>query len=164
MVNFYPGYVSEAVKHWDADRAAEQARFNSPPYGGLYIGQPERAKAALASWEKDHPRPIATLAQVADHIDHIRKVAGIDHVGIGSDFDGIPVVPQGLEAVDRYPALLAELMRRGWTDSDVAKVAGSNVLRALAVAEQVATRLRATQTPAESVFTDGPDLASGPAK
>jgi membrane dipeptidase len=156
MVNFYPGYVSEAVKRWDADRAAEQARFNSPPYGGLYIGQPERAKAALASWEKDHPRPTATLAQVADHIDHIRNVAGVDHVGIGSDFDGIPDAPQGLEGADRYPALLAELLRRGWTDSDVAKVAGSNVLRVLARAEEVATRLRATRPPSESVLNGEP--------
>jgi membrane dipeptidase len=84
------------------------------------------------------------LQQVADHIDHIRNVAGVDHVGIGSDFDGIEETPQGLEGVDRYPALLEELMRRGWTDADVAKVAGANVLRVLAAAEQVAARLRAT--------------------
>src|ERR1700678_356404 len=80
MVNFYPGYVSEARNHWDADRAAELARYSSPPYGGLYIGQPDRAKAALAAWEHEHPKPAATLAQVADHIEHIRQAAGIDHV------------------------------------------------------------------------------------
>jgi len=145
MVNFYPGYVSEARNHWDADRAAEQARFNSPPYEGLYIGQPERAKAALSAWEKAHPKPAVTLQQVADHIDHIRNVAGVDHVGIGSDFDGIEDTPQGLEGADRYPALLEELMRRGWTDADVAKVAGANVLRVLEAAEQVAARRRATR-------------------
>jgi len=152
MVNFYPGYISEARNHWLADRAAEQSRFNSPPFSGLYIGQPERAKAALAAWEKGHPKPVVTLQQVADHIDHIRKVAGVDHVGIGSDFDGIEDWPQGLEGVDRYPALLAELMRRGWTDEDVAKVAGSNVLRVLAAAEQVAARLRVTRAASEAAL------------
>jgi membrane dipeptidase len=156
MVNFYSGYDSEAVNHWDADHAAEKARFISPPYAGLYIGQPERAKEALAAWEKEHPRRKATLQQVADHIDHIRKVAGVDHVGIGSDFDGVEDVPQGLEGVDCYPALLAELMRRGWTDADVAKVAGSNLLRVLAAAEQVSAKLRITRAASEAVFKSEP--------
>jgi membrane dipeptidase len=156
MVNFYGGYVSDPVNHWAADRAAERSRFSSPPYEGIYIGQPERAKAALATWEKDHPRPAATLQQVADHIDHIRKVAGVDHVGIGSDFDGIDDLPTGLEAVDRYPALLAELMRRGWTDADVAKVAGANLLRALAATEQVSARLRVSRAASEAVLKGEP--------
>ena len=118
MVNFYPGYVSAARNRWDADYAAEQARYDSPPFAGLYIGQPDRAKAALDEWVKAHPAPKVTLAEVADHIEHVRRVAGIDHVGLGSDFDGIPVTPTGLEGVDKYPDLLAELMRRGWTDDD----------------------------------------------
>ncbi len=145
MVNFNPGYVSQAHNEWDADRAAEQARYNSPPYGGLYIGQPDRAKVALAAWDAKHPVPRATLEQVADHIDHIRKIAGVDHVGIGSDFDGIDETPTGLSGVDRYPALLMELMRRGWTDTDIAKVAGENLLRVMAAAERVAARLRTTR-------------------
>ncbi|HZE44493.1 MAG TPA: dipeptidase [Steroidobacteraceae bacterium] len=144
MVNFAPGYVSAARNLWQADRSAEQTRFNSPPYAGLYIGQPDRAKAALADWDAQHPRPITTLAQVADHIEHIRQVAGIDHVGLGSDFDGIPDAPVGLEGVDRYPALLEELMRRGWSDADVAKLAGENLLRAMGAAEQVSLKLRDT--------------------
>jgi membrane dipeptidase len=144
MVNFAPGYVSAARNLWQADRSAEQTRFNSPPYAGLYIGQPDRAKAALADWDAQHPRPITTLAQVADHIDHIRQVAGIDHVGLGSDFDGIPDAPVGLEGVDRYPALLEELMRRGWSDADIAKLAGENLLRAMGAAEQVSLKLRDT--------------------
>jgi membrane dipeptidase len=144
MVNFAPGYVSAARNLWQADRSAEQTRFNSPPYAGLYIGQPERAKAALADWDAQHPRPITTLAQVADHIEHIRQVAGIDHVGLGSDFDGIPDAPVGLEGVDRYPALLQELMRRGWSDADIAKLAGENLLRAMGAAEQVSLKLRDT--------------------
>ena len=147
MVNFAPPYVSAARNHWEADLAAERTRFNSPPYAGLYIGQPERAKAALTEWEAQHPRPITTLSQVADHVEHIRQVAGIDHVGIGSDFDGIPDAPVGLEGVDRYPALLAELMRRGWSDADISKLAGENLLRALATAEQVSLRLQGASKP-----------------
>jgi membrane dipeptidase len=146
MVNFAPPYVSAARNHWEADRVAEIARFNTPPFGGLYIGQPDRAKAALAEWEAQHPRPITTLSQVADHVEHIRQVAGIDHVGIGSDFDGIPDAPVGLEGVDRYPALLQELMRRGWSDSDIAKFAGENVLRTMAAAEQVSAKLQGGQS------------------
>jgi membrane dipeptidase len=142
MVNFAPAYVSAARNHWEADHAAERTRFNSPPYAGLYIGQPERAKAALTQWEAQHPMPVTTLAQVADHVEHIRQVAGIEHVGIGSDFDGIPDAPVGLEGVDRYPALLEELMRRGWSDADIAKLAGENLLRTLAGAEQVSLRLQ----------------------
>jgi membrane dipeptidase len=145
MVNFATAYVSDAVNRWEADRSAEVARYESPPYGGLYIGQPDRAKAALAAWEHAHPKPQATLAQVADHIDHVRQVAGIDHVGLGSDFDGIPDTPRGLEGVDKYPDLLVELMRRGWSDGDVAKVAGANVLRVMADCEHVAATQRSQQ-------------------
>jgi membrane dipeptidase len=142
MVNFAPGYVSAVRNTWDAAEAAERTRFNSPPYVGLYIGQPARAQAALEEWLKDHPRPAATLSQVADHIEHIRTVAGADHVGLGSDFDGIEDTPAGLEGVDKFPALLAELMRRGWSDVDIGKLAGGNVLRVMAEADRVAARLR----------------------
>jgi membrane dipeptidase len=160
MVNFYPGYVSEARRRWDADRAAEVARYNSPPFGGLYIGQPERAHAALAEWERTHPAPPVTISDVADHIEYVRKVAGVDYVGLGSDFDGIPEAPAGLEGVDKYPALLAELARRGWSDADLAKVAGGNVLRVLARAEEVSARLRAARPPSTATLAelDGPSL------
>ena len=151
MVNFNPGYVSQARDEWEAARAAERARYDSPPYEGLYIGQPDRAKAALAHWEIEHPEPAVTLEQVADHIDHVRKIAGVDHVGLGSDFDGISETPRGLSGVDTYPALLIELMRRGWSDGDVAKVAGDNVLRVLAAAEKTAASLRASKHPSEAV-------------
>ena len=147
MVNFATIYVSDARRRWEADRAAEQARNNSPPFGGLYIGQPDRAAAALAAWEQAHPKPPVTLADVADHIEHIRNVAGVDHVGLGSDFDGIPDTPVGLEGVDKYPALLEELARRGWSDADLAKVAGANLLRVMQQAEAVSARLRATRPP-----------------
>ena len=141
MVNYAPSYVSEERRQWEAARNAEKARYNSPPYGGLYIGQPDRAKAAMAEWDKAHPRPAVTLAMVADHIDHVVKVAGIDHVGIGSDFDGVESLPDGLDSVATYPALLAELMRRGWTDEMIAKLAGGNVLRVMEGAERVAASM-----------------------
>src|SRR5258708_4281197 len=147
MVNFAPPYVSAARNRWEADHAAERTRYNSPPFAGLYIGQPERAKAALEEWEAQHPRPATTLAQVADHVEHVRQVAGVDHVGLGSDFDGIPDAPVGLEGVDRYPELLEELMRRGWSDSDIAKLAGANLLRTIAAAEQVSVRLQGAAGP-----------------
>jgi membrane dipeptidase len=164
MVNFYPGYVSEARRRWDAELAAEQALLNSPPFGGLYVGQPERARAALEEWQRAHPKPAVTISDVANHIDHIRKVAGVDHVGLGSDFDGIPEAPTGLNGVDTYPALLAELARRGWSDADLAKVAGANVLRVLAKAEEVSAHLRATTLPSTATLTqlDGPQPAPAP--
>jgi membrane dipeptidase len=154
MVNFAPGYVSAARNRWDADHAAESTRFNSPPYIGLYIGQPERAKAALAEWEQTHPRPETTLSQVADHVEHIREVAGVEHVGLGSDFDGIEDAPVGLDAVDKYPALLEELMRRGWTDADIAGLAGENVLRVMAAAEKVGVKLRAERPASGMTFVE----------
>jgi membrane dipeptidase len=152
MVNFFPGYVSEARRRWDADRAAEVARYNSPPFGGLYIGQPVRARAAMAEWERAHPQPPVGIGDVADHIDHIRKVAGVEHVGLGSDFDGIPEAPAGLDGVDKYPALLGELAHRGWSDADLGRVAGGNVLRVLARAEEVSVRLRATRLPSTATL------------
>ena len=144
MVNFARVYVSDAYRRWSADRAAERTRLDAPPYGGLYIGQPDRAAAALAEWDRTHPAPAVTLAQVADHLDHIARVAGHDHVGIGADFDGVGnALPEGLTGVDTYPALLAELMRRGWSDADIAKLAGGNMLRVMAAAERAAATLAA---------------------
>jgi membrane dipeptidase len=96
----------------------------------------------VAVFQKAHPLPKATIALVADHIDHIRQVAGVDHVGLGSDFDGIESTPVGLEDVSTYPALLAELLRRGWSDEDVKKVMGLNVLRVLKQAEAVAAGMK----------------------
>jgi len=152
MVNFYPGYVSQASATWDADEAAEHSRFNAPPFAGLYLGQPERAKAAMDLWLKDHPKPIVTISMVADHIDHIRKIAGVDSVGIGSDFDGIPGGPDGLDGVDKYPKLFEELARRGWSDQDLAKLADGNILRVLRAAEVVAKRMQAEERASVLVF------------
>jgi membrane dipeptidase len=148
LVNFARIYISDDYRRWSADEAAEKTRLNAPPYAGLFVGQPDKAAAALAAWNTSHPAPRVTLAMVADHIDHIARVAGVDHVGLGSDFDGVGnSLPEGLTGVDTYPALLAELLRRGWSDADAAKVAGGNVLRVLAAAEAVARNL-ATVLPA----------------
>ena len=133
MANYAPPFVSEELRQWEAAKTGEEARQKA-----LFLGDPDAAKAGLDAWVAAHPRPDATLVQVADHIEHIRDVAGVDSVGIGSDFDGIPYTPVGLEGVETYPALLAELMRRGWSDEDLAKLAGGNLLRALRAAENVA--------------------------
>ena len=154
MVNFYPGYISATRAIWDADKAAEEARLNAPPLGGLYIGQPERSAAAMQAWLSAHPAPPVSLTEVADHIEHIRKVAGADHVGFGSDFDGIPDAPRGLDGVDKFPDLLTELARRGWNDADLAKLAGGNVLRVMRVAENVAKRLQGSEPPGSATLHD----------
>lgn len=147
MVNYAPGYVSRARQEWEAARAGVRASFNAPPYSGLYIGQPERAEAALAAWDKAHPMPKVTLAEVADHIDHLAKIAGHDHVGIGSDLDGIDTTPDGLTGVETYPALIAELLRRGWSEADCAKLTSGNILRVLAAAETVAAGMKGEVPP-----------------
>jgi membrane dipeptidase len=103
----------------------------------------------IANWTKSNPAPRGTISDVADHIDHIRKVAGIDHLGIGSDFyDTTPdLMVQGLENVTRYPYLFAELLRRGYSDDDVMKIAGRNHLRAMRQMEKVAAELQKTESP-----------------
>jgi membrane dipeptidase len=134
MVTFVPGFVSQECADWTAGLKAEAARRGLDPkdFGQLFGLKPE--------WERIHPLPRATLAQVADHVEHIRAVAGIAHVGLGGDFDGTPDVTAGLEDVSAYPALFAELLRRGWTEPDCAALAGGNLLRALRAAEAFAAR------------------------
>jgi membrane dipeptidase len=149
MVSFVPTFTSEAVRSWNAGRDGEEARLKA-----LAPGDPERVKRELEAWDREHPAPRATLAQVADHVEHVRRVAGIDHVGIGSDFDGMESVPLGLAGAGDYPALLAELLRRGWTDEEVAKLAGGNVLRALREAEAVAARLRRERPASEATIEE----------
>ena len=139
MVNFYAGHLSEAYRHWDAEHSAEEASL-----ADLYTGQPDIRKAKLAEWEKAHPAPTIDVGLVADHIDHIVKIAGHDHVGIGGDLDGIPFdgAPPGMNSVSGYPLLFAELIRRGWSDQDMAKLAGGNVLRVMRQAEAVAASMK----------------------
>jgi membrane dipeptidase len=121
-------------------------------------GDAAAVRAEIATWRAGHPRPTASIADVADAIEHVRKIVGPDHVGIGSDFDGIEETVVGLEDVSKYPAVIAELARRGWSDADLRKLAGENVLRVLGQAEQVAKRLQRERPPSTATIEqlDGP--------
>src|SRR2546422_7124401 len=130
MVNFNPGFVSEAVRVYEDSTEARVHALRAQGADATTVGD------SIKAWSARAPR--ATLAQVADHIEHIRDVAGVDAVGLGSDFDGITEVPVGLEDVSKFPDLIAELLRRGWSEQDVRKVAGLNALRVLRATEQVA--------------------------
>jgi membrane dipeptidase len=147
MVPFVPSFVSPELAAYEreASDVAEKARGEHP-------GDTAAQHAQLLAWRDAHPAPRATLSQVADQIEHIRDVAGIDHVGIGSDFDGITDVVVGLEDVSKFPALFAELARRGWSDEDLKKLAGENVLHAFARAEAVSARLRKERTPSNKTI------------
>ncbi|WP_312137635.1 dipeptidase [Brevundimonas sp.] len=133
MVTFVPGFINEQVRSWSANRAAEQARLNS-----LHPGDPDRAKRELAAWTTAHPIPRATLDDVVAHIQYVRDVAGIDHIGLGGDFDGVDALPVDVEAVDAYPRILGRLIQNGWTDADIRKLAGENMLRVMRRVEAVA--------------------------
>ncbi len=135
MVNFNPGFVSEAVRVYEDSMAARARALRAAGADSGVVADSLKAWGARA--------PKATLAQVADHIEHVRDVAGVDAVGLGSDFDGITEVPVGLEDVSKFPDLIAELLRRGWSEQDVKKVAGLNALRVLRAAERVAEGVRA---------------------
>jgi len=132
MVTFVPAFVSQECADWLAGLKAEAVRRGLDPRD-LHLVQRIRP-----DWEAAHPLPQATLAQVADHVEHVRQVAGVEHVGLGGDFDGTPDVTVGLEDVSTYPALFAELLARGWTEPDCAALAGGNLLRVLRAAESFA--------------------------
>jgi membrane dipeptidase len=137
MVNFVPNFISEAMWRWGADQSAEEARLKV-----IHRDSEARVEAGLKAWEAAHPAPPVTIATVADHIEHVANVAGHDHVGIGGDFDGIDRTVVGLDGVEDYPSLFAELIRRGWSDENLAKLAGGNILRVLRQAERVAASMR----------------------
>ena len=141
MVTFVPAFVSNEVARWEARAAHEAVRLQQE------TADTAEVRRRMDEWTAANPRPDATLAQVADHIEHVRRTAGVDHVGIGSDFDGISYVPRGLEDVSSFPRLFAELIRRGWSDDDLKKLAGRNVLRAMRAAEKTAERLRKDHEP-----------------
>jgi membrane dipeptidase len=139
MVCFLPGYLTDRGRLAMAAADAEKERLRK-----LCPKNSARYHNALAAWRRKHPAlHVASLNDVADHIDHVRRVAGIDHVGIGSDFDGFEGTTDGLEDVSCYPALLAELMRRGYTHQKIKQLAGLNLLRVFREAENVAARLKA---------------------
>jgi membrane dipeptidase len=140
MVNFYPLYT---VPDAPAYRRLHDSAFAAIDRA---VADSAARRARHAGWESGHPAPRGNVGTIADHIDYLVRVAGIDHVGLGSDFDGITVTPMGLDGVDKYPVLLAELLRRGYSDTDVQKIAGGNLLRAMHDMEAVAARLQRTTT------------------
>jgi membrane dipeptidase len=133
MVVGLPAYLSEEVRQHGAMRAGVEAAQRV-----LWTGQPERLEEAMAQWDLENPAPKATIADMADHIDHVREVAGIDHIGIGGDYDGMDTGPVGMEDVAGYPALFAELARRGYARADLEKIASGNMMRVLRAAEAYA--------------------------
>jgi membrane dipeptidase len=149
MVPFVTSFVSKDVKAWDDALAAATTEAR-----GRLGNDTAAVTRALDEWRTSHPQPKATMAQVADVIEHVRKVAGVDHVGIGSDFDGITDLVVGLEDVSKFPDLFAELSRRGWTDSDLKKLAGENVLRVLKQAEVVSARLKKERPPSTKTIQE----------
>ena len=160
MVNFVPPFISQACRDWAEEFTEDMRRRgfdlkNVPGRGQL--------KAERAAWEAEHPRPRVTLAEVADHVEHVREVAGVDHVGIGGDYDGVDWLPEGLEDVSRYPALIAELLDRGWSEADCGKLASGNVLRTMRDAEAAARAISARRGPSRSRIEDL-DRSADPAR
>jgi membrane dipeptidase len=137
MVNFYPGFIAP-----DAGPLATEMFAVLNKLQAEHPNDDAAVTAGVREWRKTHPLPKATLSMVADHIDYIRKVAGIDYVGLGGDLDGIDETPEGLEDVSTYPALTAELLRRKWSDDDIRKLLGLNVLRVMKQAEAVAATMK----------------------
>jgi len=150
MVCFLVFYIAEDLRQWqesfDAERARLREEHPDPDARSEIIEQ------ELTAWREANPAPKATLKQVADHIDHIRRVAGIDHIGIGSDYDGMPPGPLGLEDVSDYPDLFVELLKRGYSDDDIRKIAGRNVLRVMRETEKVAKRLQSERPPSDALI------------
>ena len=144
MVNAYPGYITEPTRQWSIRRAGEKARLDA-----VFTGNPAGAAAALAAWEKASPAPAGGISDVANHIDHVAKLAGIDHVGLGGDYDGIEKTVEGMEDVSTYPALFTELARRGYRQTDLEKIASRNMMRVFKAAESYAAAHR-SDPPIES--------------
>ncbi|WP_225099061.1 dipeptidase [Streptomyces sp. CoH27] len=147
MVTFVPKFVLQAAVDWTL--AADE---NMRAHGLHHLDTSPRAMEIHRAFEERHPRPIATVATVADHLDHMREVAGIDHLGIGGDYDGTAFTPDGLNDVSGYPNLLAELLERGWSKADLAKLTWKNAVRVLGAAEDVAREIQATRAPSNATI------------
>ncbi|MFL0355743.1 dipeptidase [Erythrobacter sp. GH1-10] len=146
MVVGLPGFLNDERRQWYAEREAEEARQKS-----LYLGQPDVVAAAMGEWDRANPEPQTMIGHMADHIDHIREVAGVEYIGIGADYDGMPTGPVGMEDVAGYPALFEELARRGYSQVELEMIASRNAIRVLREAEQYAARI-ADQPPIETVI------------
>jgi len=146
MVTFVPGFVNAKVNAWNKLQTAEQDRLKA-----ALPNDAAAVKAGVDKWTAANPAPAATIADVADHVDHIRKLAGIDHIGLGGDFDGITQTVKDLDNVSAYPRLTAELLARGYSDADIKKILGQNILRVMREAEKVSQRLQSERGPSVAV-------------
>ncbi len=150
MVTFVREFVSQKNLDWRTARNTRRRELASS-----FGGDTARVRAAMDDWFKANPEPVVTLKEVADHFDHMKAIAGADHIGIGADFDGTGGEHiQGLEDVSKYPDLLAELARRGWTDAELRMVASGNILRVLEENEKVAARLQKTRRPSTKTIDE----------
>lgn len=149
MVTFVESFTSEELRQWYAERNGYREKLES-----LYGGQPDSVSARMEAWMDENEQPKSTLEQVADHIDHIKNVAGVDYIGIGGDYDGVSSLPLGLEDVSTYPALFAELLSRGYTEEELEKIAGLNMLRVMRGMEETAERLQSESEPSEMLISD----------
>ena len=147
MVVALPRFIDEEVRQWDANRAGELARLKV-----VHLGNPEAATKAMDAWLAANPEPEASIKDVADHIMHIREVAGVEHIGIGGDYDGMPIGPVGMEDVSGYPALFTELARRGLSQAELELIASRNILRVMRAAEAYAASV-AGEPPIETLIT-----------
>ncbi len=148
MVTFVPAFVSQVCRNWELEFAAEMQRRD------LDHRDLASRKRLLPEWAAGHPRPAATLSQVADHVDHVREVAGLEHVGIGGDYDGTDQLPDGLQDVSCYPGLVAELMERGWSEADCGQLASGNILRVMHEAQAAASAISARRAPSSARIED----------
>jgi membrane dipeptidase len=151
MVNFVPSFISQAARDWEQEFAAEMERRGLDHENVAARGH---MRAEREQWVASHPRPAVTLAEVAEHVEHVRDVAGIDHVGIGSDYDGVDWLPEGLQDVSCYPALIAELTGCGWSEDDCGKLARGNILRVLREAEAASRAISARRGPSRARIED----------
>lgn len=151
MVVALPGFLNEERRQWFAHRSGYEARLKS-----LWQGQPARVKEGMEQWDAAWPEPETHVSHMADHVDHIRDVAGIDHIGIGADYDGMDSGPVGMEDAAGYPALFVELARRGYSQTDLEKIASRNMMRVLRAAEAVKAA-RAGDPPVEWPVPNGDD-------
>lgn len=147
MVTFVPKFVLQAAVDWTA--AADE---NMREHGFHPLDTTSEAMKVHRAFEDSHPRPVATAATVADHLDHMREAAGIDHLGIGGDYDGTAFTPDGLHDVSGYPNLIAELLSRGWSKPDLAKLTWQNAVRVLGAAEDVARDERSRRGPSNATL------------
>jgi membrane dipeptidase len=149
MVTFVPSFLTPAGAA--ANRLAWQ---ESDRHRSLHPDEPTTVRAGMEKWFASHPDPPAAVGDVADHIDHIRAVAGIDHIGVGGDLDGTPSVPTGLEDVSCYPNLFAELLARGYAEDELGRIARGNILRVMRAAETIRDRLQYERSPSLARIED----------